>query len=61
MPQIIYDLTANELVGMCKERHDLRLDEAVFFADTESKKYPQHLFTYFPAQQQIYTYYIYII
>lgn len=52
MPQFIYDLIAKELARMHMESHDLRLDEAVFLADVDSKIYPQHLFAYFPAQQQ---------
>lgn len=52
MPQFIYDLIAKELARMHMESHDLRLDEAVFLADVDSKIYSQHLFAYFPAQQQ---------
>jgi len=54
MPQTFYDLVAKELARMCMESHDLKLDEAIFFADMESKIYSLHLFTYFPAQQQSY-------
>jgi len=50
MSQIIYNLIAKGLAGMCMESHDFRLDEAIFLDDTESKKYFQHLFAYFPSQ-----------